>query len=235
MTVVAVIPARSGSKGVPGKNLVNLDGKPLISHQIENALAADEIGRTIVSTNDENIARAAEEHGADVPFIRPDELADDDVPVIAVYKHALEWLDSQGKTPNFLVGLQPTCPFTRPEEIDDAVSTLRETGCDSVVSVSKVTETHPYRSYIVDGNRLRPFDDITVDRPIQRQDRPTVYGLTGAIFARQPAVLREWDHDTFALGDDVRAVVQNDEQALDIDTPFELRLARALVEYEDPQ
>jgi CMP-N-acetylneuraminic acid synthetase len=231
--VLGVIPARGGSKGIPRKNLKELAGKPLIAHQIESALASEEIDRTIVSTDDEEIASTAREFGADVPFSRPSAIAEDDVPVIAVYKHAKEWFDERNESPTSIVGLQPTCPFTLPSEINEAVRKLEEKNCDSVVSVAEVTETHPYRSYVLEEDRLLPFEDVTVEEPLQRQDRPTVYGLTGAIFARSRSVLDDWDYDTFALGSDVRTVVQTEEQKLDIDSSFELRIARALASYED--
>lgn len=232
---LAVIPARGGSKGIPRKNLRELDGKPLIAHQIENALKAEHVDRTIVSTDDDEIASVAANHGADVPFMRPPDLAEDDVPVIAAFKHALEWFEENEGGVEYVVGLQPTCPFTLTAEIDEAIGKIAKTNCDSVVSVAKVTETHPYRSYLLEGDRLRPFGDVTVEEPLQRQDRPDVYGLTGAIFVRTRSVLERWDYDTFGLGEDVRTVVQTGKQTFDIDTPFELRMARALCQYESKQ
>jgi len=122
--VLAVVPARSGSKEISRKNLKELGGKPLVAHQIENARDASRIERTIVSTDDEEIADAGKEFGAEVPFVRPAELAADDVPVIAAYKHAMEWLDENYESPKYIIGLQPTCPFTLSSEINKAVSKL---------------------------------------------------------------------------------------------------------------
>jgi len=230
--ILAVIPARSGSKGIPNKNVRDLSGKPLIAHQIENALDADTVDRTILSTDDDEIAAIGRDLGVEIPFKRPASLATDDVPVIAVYEHAREYYAELGDEPTYVVGLQPTCPFTTSSQVDEAVEKATETDCDAVVSVSEVTETHPYRSYTLTGDRLESFEDVTVHEPLQRQDRPDVYGLTGAIFVRHRAVLERWDNDDFALGEETRVVVQSEAEALDIDTPFDLRTARALVAYD---
>lgn len=230
--VLAVIPARSGSKGIPNKNIRELGGKPLIAHQIKNALDADTVDRTILSTDSDEIAAVGEDWGAEVPFQRPETFATDDIPVISVYEHAREYYVDQGDEPTYVVGLQPTCPFTTASQIDEAVEKAAVTDCDAVVSISKVTETHPYRSYTLDDDRLKSFENVTIHEPLQRQDRPDAYGLTGAIFVRHRTVLEHWDHDDFALGDDTRAVVQSGAEALDIDTPFDLKTARALLAYE---
>lgn len=234
MNVLAVVPARSGSKGVEGKNLRQLDGKPLIAHQIENALEAKHVDRTIVSTDAEEFASVAREYGADVPYLRPAELAADDVPVIAVYTHAVEFFAEQGDRPAYVVGLQPTCPFTTPDQVDQAIEMATSTGCDAVASVVEVTDPHPYNTYHLEGDRLRPLEGVTVEEPLQRQERPTVYSLTGAIFVRTVDVLESWDGTDFALGTDVRAIEQSEHESLDIDTPYDLRVARALFEYEPP-
>lgn len=228
---VAVIPARGGSKGIPRKNLQEIGGKPLVAHPIENALNAETIDRTILTTDDDQIATIGKKYGAEVPFMRPPELATDDVPVIAALQHCLRYLLNECGDLEYIVALQPTCPFTLPSDIDEAVTMARDCNCDSVVSIAKITDTHPYRTYMLDGDQLVPFKDVTVDRPLQRQNRPDVYGLTGAIFVRRPAVLDSWVNEDFALGEDVRAIVQPEERALDIDTLFELKTARALYEF----
>ena len=233
--VIAVVPARGGSKGVPGKNLRLLDGKPLVAHQVEAALGAEGVDEVVVSTDDEAITDAAREAGAAVPFVRPAELAADDVPVIAAFAHAAEyWRDEHGN-PTYTLGLQPTSPFTTSGEIDSAIEKIRTTDCDSVVSVERVTETHPYRAYRLDGDRVQPIDGLTVTAAEQRQDRPDVYGFTGAIYLRRTELLFEWDGSDFALGEDVRAVVQSGRSTVEIDTAFQLELARALAAYDGPE
>ncbi|QIO24135.1 acylneuraminate cytidylyltransferase family protein [Haloarcula sp. JP-L23] len=231
-TVPVVIPARGGSKGIPRKNLRRLGEKPLVAHQIASALEAESVGTPVVSTDDEEIAAAAEEYGAEVPFTRPDALATDDVPVIAVVEHFLEHCLDTGVDPAYVLCLQPTSPFTTAAQIDAAVEKARSTRCDSVVSVTKVTDTHPYRAYRMADDRVEPLP-FTEEVPDQRQDRPDVYGFTGAIYLRQPNLLLDWDHDDFALGTDVRGIVQEGKSAVEIDTEFQLTLARALLAYQD--
>jgi CMP-N-acetylneuraminic acid synthetase len=232
--VLAVVPARGGSKGVPGKNLRLLNGKPLVAHQVEAALAAETVDEVIVSTEDEQIVEAGREAGAAIPFMRPQELAEDDVPAIAAFAHAAEyWRDEHG-APTYTLGLQPTSPFNTSADIDAAVEKIRETNCDSVVSVERVTETHPYRAYRLEGDRVKPIEGLTVTAAEQRQDRPDVYGFTGAIYLRQTELLFEWDGSDFGLGEDVRAVVQTGRATIEIDTPFQLELARALAAYDSP-
>jgi CMP-N-acetylneuraminic acid synthetase len=230
--MLAVIPARGGSKGVPGKNLRLLAGKPLIAHQIEAAQKASSVDEIIVSTDHLGIADAAEEAGARVPFLRPSELAMDEVPVIAAVKHAVEYFGENNQIPEYVLCLQPTSPFNTSESIDLANKKMRRTDCDSVVSVERVTETHPYRSYRLDDDKIVPIDGLTVTDPDQRQDRPDVYGFTGAIYLRRSELLFDWDYEDFALGDDVRAVVQSGKESLDIDTEFQLQIARAIANYE---
>ncbi|MFC6864710.1 acylneuraminate cytidylyltransferase family protein [Halomicroarcula sp. GCM10025817] len=233
--VLAVVAARGGSKGVPGKNLRLIDGKPLVAYQVEAAVGAEHVDEVIVSTDDETIADAAREVGADVPFTRPADLAGDDVPVIAAFAHAAEYWREEHGTPTYTLGLQPTSPFNPSTDIDTAVEKIRETGSDSVVSVERVTETHPYRAYRLEGDRVKPLEGVTVTAAEQRQDRPDVYGFTGAIYLRQTELLFEWDGDDFALGEDVRAVVQSGRSTVEIDTDFQLELARALAAYDGPE
>jgi len=233
VTVLGVVPARSGSEGVRWKNVQPLGGKPLLAHQVENALDAEHVDRVIVSTDDEDFAAIAVNYGAEVPFLRPDRLADDNTPVIAAYQHALEQLNGDHDQITHVVGLQPTCPFTTPAQVDAAVAKAIDTGCDAVASVSEVTEPHPYNTYELDGDQLQPIEGITVQEPLQRQDRPEVYAFTGAIFVRTATVLREWDGADFALGEDTRVIEQSERERIDIDTPFELRVARALVAYDE--
>lgn len=231
--VLAVVPARGGSKGVPRKNLKAVAGKPLVAHQIETALGADGVDRTILSTDDEEIAAVGREYGADVPFLRPAQFSTDDVPVIAAVKHCAEYVAERGKKPAYTVCLQPTSPFTTVGQLESAVEKAQATDCDSVVSVERVTETHPYRAYRLEGDRVEPLEGITVEAPQQRQDRPDVYGFTGAIYVRRTDILLEWAEDDFALGEDVRAVVQTGDSTVEIDSEFDLRVARALATYDE--
>ena len=179
MKNIAIIPARGGSKGIKRKNLVEIDGKPLVAHSILHAIKAESVSRVIVSTDDHEIAEVSRYYGAEVPFMRPDELSADHVLDLPVFVHALQYLESsEGYHPDLVVHLRPTAPFRRPEWIDAAVSLLSENpDADSVRSVS---ETHKHNS------RIFTFDDQGYLDPImkhlhpvpyllRRQDLPSVY------------------------------------------------------------
>ena len=136
--VLGVIPARGGSKGVPGKNLATVAGRPLLAYTADAARTSRRLSRTVVSTDDVAIADAARGLGLDVPFMRPATLAADDVPMLPVLQHALAAIREQGDDVDVLVLLQPTSPMRRAEHIDAAVAMLETSGADSVVSVVDV-------------------------------------------------------------------------------------------------
>lgn len=222
MTVLALIPARGGSKGIPGKNIAELCGKPLIAWTIDAARRARGIDRVVVSTDTPQIAEVARACGAEVPFMRPDELARDDTPGIAPPLHALRWLaEHEGYAPSALMLLQPTSPLRTDLDIEAAIDLFTRSGADSVVSVTEVHH-HPYlmKTRGPDG-RLQPF--MTPDQPfVRRQDLPPLYALNGALWLIKSAVLlarEEWYTD-HTLG-----YIMPAERSLDVDTPFDLRLA----------
>jgi CMP-N,N'-diacetyllegionaminic acid synthase len=161
MNVLALIPARGGSKGLPRKNVLPLAGKPLIVHSIEQALAAKTIRRTIVSTDDAEIAEVSRAAGAEVPFARPAELAQDDSPDIDVFRHALIWLDTHERyLPELVVHLRPTHPIRRPERIDEAVRAIAaDPDADSLRSVCWPAQT-PYKMWRVTGGYLEPILEV---------------------------------------------------------------------------
>jgi CMP-N,N'-diacetyllegionaminic acid synthase len=222
VTCLAIITARGGSKGIPGKNLKLVADKPLIAWTIEAALATNLLDRVIVSTDSPDIADAARRYGADVPFIRPADLAQDDTPGIAPVVHAAHWLyDSDGYRPDLIMLLQPTSPLRIPEDIDRAIKLIREKRADAIVSVTRV-EAHPYWMKQIDGyGRMRDF--IKLDYPMdRRQDLPEVYALNGAIYLARYEVLLE--QNTFYT-DKTLAMVMPVERSLDVDNPWDLYLA----------
>jgi CMP-N-acetylneuraminic acid synthetase len=186
MNVLGLIPARGGSKGIPRKNIVPVGGKPLLAWTCEAALAARSLSRTILSTDDEEIAATGRACGVEVPFLRPPELARDDTPSVDVALHALEWLAShEGWRAEVLVLLQPTSPLRRAEHIDAAVAELQRTGADTVVSVVEVPHNfHPWSVMKQSGEWLEDFLPPApgLDR-FRRQNLPRVYARNG------PAVL----------------------------------------------
>ena len=223
---VGLITARGGSKGIPQKNIKPLAGKPLIAWTIEAALNSRRLDRVIVSTDDEEIAKVAREWGADVPFMRPPELAQDDSPHLEVIRHALRWLDSENQAQlDYLMLLQPTSPLRTTEDIDRAIVLATEKDADAVVSVCQ-THDHPYLSkQVTPDGRLLDF----VEKPqgyLARQRLPPAYSLNGAIYLVRRSVLLERD-DWYTDG--TFAYIMPPERSLDIDTPWDLHLVNLIL------
>lgn len=230
MTVLLVIPARGGSKGIPRKNLQLVGGRPLMSYAIENALGASMVDRVIVSTEDAEISAVALACGAEVPFIRPAELSQDHISLIPVIAHAVQAMDALNWHPEIVVSLQPTAPLLSRGSIDAGVKILLTTGCDSVASVRKVFHNHPHRVQQMDNNgRLQPLFPQG-EQYLQRQDLPVFYCLTGGLYVRKRQLLEKWSGNNFCLGEDRRGLEVDEEEALNIDSPLDLDLFRVLIE-----
>ncbi len=183
--VLALIPARGGSKGVPGKNIKPLGGYPLISFSIAAAHRADLVNRTIVSTDAPEIAAVAQQYGAEVPFLRPAEFARDDTPDLPVFQHALRWLEEQeGYRPQLVVQLRPTSPFRPPEMVDRAVQRLlAHPDADSLRGVVPAKQ-NPYKMWQIDQKGfLLPILETEFQEPFNmpRQKLPPTYWQTGHI------------------------------------------------------
>lgn len=222
--VLALIPARGGSKGVPRKNIRPLGGKPLLAWSIEAAKAAPSVSKIIVSTEDEEIAEVAKKYGAEVPFMRPANLAEDATPDYPVCLHVLDALAAQGVYPEFVAWLRPTAPLRTADDIEKALAILKATGADSVRSVV-ASKAHPYWMKTLDGDFLAPFvpgkDENTYTR---RQALPPVYMLNGAIDITRSAVVRASGK---IWGEKLAAYVMPQERSVDIDTLHDFETAEA--------
>jgi CMP-N,N'-diacetyllegionaminic acid synthase len=196
--IVALIPARGGSKGVPRKNVMMLAGKPLIAYSILQAQASQRISRIIVSTDDDQIAQVAMEWGAEVPFMRPVEYAQDLSPDIDVFRHALTWLaEHEGYLPEMVVHLRPTGPVRRVELIDEAIDLLAaNTKADAVRSVSLALQT-PYKMWrITSPGHMEPLlriDGMADSQSLPRQQLPPVYWQNGYVDVVRPRAILEMD------------------------------------------
>lgn len=224
--VIGIIPARGGSKGVPGKNIRLLAGKPLVAYTIEAALAAKSLDRVVVSTDDKEIARISKEYGAEVPFLRPKHLAKDTTPDLPVFQHALQYLeDNEGYKPDIIVHLRPTTPFKTGKLIDGAVNKLISTGADGVRTVCLV-EYHPCWMKRIEGDRILPF--MKLDREYtRRQDLPPVYKANGVVdVTRRKFIMDEGR----MLGDNVKAIFMEPMPSLDIDTELDFLIAERVLE-----
>ena len=225
MSILAIIPARGGSKGIPRKNIKPLMGKPLIGWSIDVAKQASCIDRVIVSTEDQEIASVARELGADVPFMRPAELAADETPSIAPVLHVIEQLSEF----DWVLLLQPTSPLRSAEDIDGIWQFCQDRNSPSAVAVTEVGK-HPYWMYQSDAeHRLQPFikgrPDVT-----RRQDLPSAYVLNGAFYlARIEWLLKQGGF----VGPETLGYVMPPERSVDLDTPQDWRWVEFLIEQKN--
>ena len=230
--VLAIIPARGGSKRVPRKNIRLLCGKPLIYYAVDVARRTPAIDRTIVSTDDEEIRDIARRLGADVPFLRPVEIARDDTPDASVLKHALEVLEEQGEHFDYVFNLRPTTPFRMPEDVARALETAVMNHFPLVRSVTRARGVgHPYWMYRTVGARLEPLlPNIDIGRYYQSSRLPNdVVALNGVVDLFTAEHLRE--SATLYQADSMGFIEIPPERALDIDEERDLIVAEALMQH----
>lgn len=223
-SVLLLVPARGGSKGIPGKNIRPLGGRPLIDWTIREALASN-AGRVVVSTDSGEIAAIARQCGAEVPFLRPAELATDETGSFEVAEHALKWAETHfGELPGLLVLLQPTSPFRTAEDIVSAVKLVENSGAPAAIGVCEANP-HPWmtRKIMPDGS-LDHF--VAFPSHIKRrQDFPPAYAINGAMYVIRSSVLLE--KKTFQPAGTL-AFAMPRERSLDIDTQDDLEIAEFL-------
>ncbi len=218
--VIAVIPARGGSKGVPKKNIRPLAGRPLISYTIEAAERSKSVERVIVSTDDEEIARIAKQDGAEV-MMRPALLATDEAPTELALIHVVETLkNTEGYAVDVVVTLEPTSPIRSLGLIDRCIETLRQTGADSVMTV---VETRECLGTLDAGGR---FTYLMAHQPRRRQDRAPLYKESGAVYVTKTKSLLS---QRFICGGTLYAVVVEQDEGVDINTLSDFAIAEALL------
>jgi CMP-N,N'-diacetyllegionaminic acid synthase len=218
VTVVGLIPARGGSKGIPRKNLALLGGKPLVAWTIEAALESERVERTVVSTDDPEVADVARAHGAEV-LDRPSELAGDETAMSEVVAHAVDELAPE----TALILLQPTSPLRTSRQVDEAVARLLSSGADAVVSVVEVPHRYGTASLMrLDGDRLVRLDETSY---AGREEKPVLYARNG------PAILalRADRIGVDLYAGDLRPYVMDAADSVDVDEPFDLELAEFLL------
>jgi CMP-N-acetylneuraminic acid synthetase len=228
MNIVAFIFARGGSKGLPGKNLRPLCGKPMIAWAIEQAKAVASINRVIVSTDCEEIAAVARMYGAHVPFMRPVQLAQDDSPEWLAWRHALSWLqEHEGVLPDVMMSVPATAPLRTPEDIDRCLDEYAKGDVDAVVTVSEANR-NPY------FNMVKKNADGTVSLVIppqnalsRRQDAPEVFDMATVAYVLRPRFILE--HLSLFEGR-LRAVCIPRERSVDIDTLLDFHIAEFLMQ-----
>jgi CMP-N-acetylneuraminic acid synthetase len=217
-----VIPARGGSKGVPRKNVYPIAGKPLIAYTIEAALASEMLTDTVVTTDDDEIARVSREFGAEVPFMRPPELATDTAQAVPTIQHAVREMEKlRGVNYDVVVMLQPTTPLRTVGDIDACLQKLLDTNADSVISVVDVGGHHPMRMKKIVDDMLVDYDTEAIEN-MPRQDLPPVYLRAGSVYATRRDVLME--QNSFK-GTVSRPYIVTPNRAVNIDTMEDMIIA----------
>lgn len=226
MTPLYLIPARGGSKGVPGKNIRPLGGIPLISHSIRHALSVASKDDVIVSTDSEEIAKIAMESGANVPFIRPVELASDTAGSREVMIHAADFMNARGKNYDCIVLLQPTSPLRDPEDIRRAIRLYKDSDADMVVSVNEAATNPYYNAFETDSEGYLHISKGSGNFT-RRQDAPKVWEFNGAIYVIRLSSLRD---SVISRFERILPLPIDPQSAVDIDTELDFIIASHLLD-----
>lgn len=226
-TTLGVIPARAGSKRVDKKNIREVGGKPLLAHTIEQAADASTLDHVIVSTEDEEIQDIARAYEGNVPFRRPSELAADDVTNNEVVKHALNWFDSNDESFDYVCLLPATTPFRDNTDIDRAVRKLHDSSANSIVGVTTY-DAPPFWAVEYNEDQIKPYFDHNPWEKTRTQEFPTLYHPNGALFAARVTAFK--NNSSFYTNQTI-AYEMPQKRSLDIDEPFDLEVARALMKW----
>lgn len=222
--ILGLIPARGGSKGIVGKNIIPLGGRPLIEYTIDAAIKSKSLDRIIVSTDDKKIAEIAQKSGAEVPFMRPEVIACDQSTALEVIQHSINTLqEKENWAPDFIVYLQPTSPLRRPESISEAINKFTESDSDSLVSVIRVPHHFSVDSQLeLVGEHLKPFRK-KVTEVYRRQDKPVYFARNGpAILVVRYATIMNANS---LYGDTVLPFEMSAEESIDIDEIEDIEFA----------
>lgn len=224
--ILGLVPARGGSKGIPGKNLRLLAGRPLLAYVKDCAAAAGVVHRLMLTTDAEPIAAVGRELGFEVPFLRPPELAQDDTPMLPVLQHAVRHVEAAGWRPDLIMLLQPTAPLRTPQHLREAVRLIGETGADSVVGVVEVpAHYNPHYVMRITDGRLGNFLPEGA-KVVRRQDVPPAYSRDGTIYLTRRDVLMEGNS---IYGQRCVPLIVNHEDSANLDTPEDWAEAEARV------
>ncbi len=227
--ICAFIFARGGSKGIPQKNIKLLGDKPLIAHAIETGLNSRYINRVAVSTDDQEIAEVARRYGADVPFMRPKYLAQDDSPELLAWRHAATEIEKTSERPkiDIFVSLPPTAPFRSVEDVDACILAYMESDADIVVTVKKASRHPSFNMVTLDENCYAHLVLPVKNKIHRRQDASNMYDMTTVAYVTKPEFILNADSifDGKVLG-----VVIPEKRALDIDTALDFEFAEFLAD-----
>ena len=228
--ILCVIPCRGGSKGIPGKNIIDLGGKPMLAWTIKSAQEALGVNRIIVSTDCDEIADLSRELGAEVPFRRPEHIASDDVHAVNVVLHALEWLDqNENYHPQGVMMLLPTSPLRLAADIDAAINLFLSNNSSAVVSVVDLGKYMTNLRFVEENKLIRTFPDENPNA--QRQGLRKLYSVNGSIFLADPDVLR--NAKTFHV-DGALPLIMDIFSSIDVNSWDDLSLARRVISNLEP-
>ena len=239
MKLLGIITARGGSKGIPRKNIKELAGKPLIAYTIEAALSSGVFNRIVLSTDDQEIAETGKRCGAEVPFVRPAELAQDDTPTLPVLQHAVKWLkDNEGYLPDYVAILQPTAPLRQARHLKESFQKLVDSKADSVVSVTEIPGHYsPYWAVTADE---RGLGTLFTGEPIKariprRQELPRpAYAHNGAIYIFRTGLLFDSEKPNF-YGDKVVIYPMDAKYSVNLDQPEDWEEAEQVLKALSPK
>ena len=222
--ILALIPARGGSKDIPNKNMKPLNGRPLIEYTLDSSINSSMITKTILSSENNQIMSYCRSRGIEVPYTRPEELAGDDTPMLDVVFHALNFLKTkENYSPDYIILLQPTSPLRTSNHIDESLNMLKNSKADSIVSVIDVPHNfNPFSVMDFDGTYLKPYLDFKESNNL-RQKKPKFYARNG------PAILA-FSYDCIMnkksmYGDKILPYFMKREESIDIDEEYDLEMA----------
>jgi len=226
MKYVALICVRGGSKGLPGKNIKKFAGRPLLGWAISSVKQVERIGRVLVSTDSVEIATVAREHGGEVPFMRPQALAEDDTPEWLVWRHALNYLyETEDELIDGLVVIPVTAPLRLPQDIENCLDDFEMGSVDGVITVSEARRSPYFNMVKHDEHNLASLVISPLDNIFRRQDVPEVFDMTTVAYVMRPEFIQH--HDSLFEGR-IRSVVVPPERAIDIDTELDFQIAEYL-------
>ncbi|WP_339165019.1 acylneuraminate cytidylyltransferase family protein [Siminovitchia sp. FSL H7-0308] len=223
-TFLAVIPARSGSKGIPGKNIIKVNNKPLIQYTIEAAKNSRYIDKIVVSTEDSLIAEVSINCGAEVPFLRPTHLASDTSKTIDVLIHVVEELKKRGSRYDYIVLLQPTQPLRLSQHIDEAIEMIIQKQEESLVSITEVSEHPILMRTINESGETKNL--LELNSTLRRQDFPKFYKVNGSIYINK---INDNFNSKTSLNDNKIGYIMDKKYDIDIDEPFDLEVLQLLL------
>ena len=220
--ILGIITARGGSKGIPRKNIKDLAGKPLIAYTIEATKASKYLTRCIVSTDDQEISEISKQYGADIPFMRPAELAQDQSTSIDVVQHALTKIEQeQGEKYDYLMILQPTSPLRTAEDIDACIQKIIDTDADSVMGVLELIDFSLKKLKKIEDDQILPLVEDEGNQSARRQDLSKIYKRNCAIYLTKTDLIMQGD----IFGKISRPHIMSAESSVDINEPIDFQIA----------